>query len=82
MACDHYHRFEEDIALMGEIGLQAYRLSLAWPRILPDGTGAVNEEGLAFYDRLIDTLLANNITPWSPLYHWDFPSKVFQKVGG
>ena len=61
VACDHYHRFEEDIALMGEIGLQAYRLSLAWPRILPDGTGAVNEEGLAFYDRLIDTLLANNM---------------------
>ena len=81
VACDHYHRFEEDIALMGEIGLQAYRLSLAWPRILPDGTGAVNEEGLAFYDRLIDTLLANNITPWVTLYHWDFPSKVFQKGG-
>ena len=81
VACDHYHRFEEDIALMGEIGLQAYRLSLAWPRILPDGTGAVNEEGLAFYDRLIDTLLANNITPWVTLYHWDFPSKVFQRIG-
>ena len=82
VACDHYHRFEEDIALMGEIGLQAYRLSLAWPRILPDGTGAVNEEGLAFYDRLIDTLLANNITPWVTLYHWDFPSKVSRKVVG
>ena len=81
VACDHYHRFEEDIALMGEIGLQAYRLSLAWPRILPDGTGAVNEEGLAFYDRLIDTLLANNITPWVTLYHWDFPSTVFQRGG-
>ena len=81
VACDHYHRFEEDIALMGEIGLQAYRLSLAWPRILPEGTGAVNEEGLAFYDRLIDTLLANNITPWVTLYHWDFPSKLFQQGG-
>lgn len=81
VACDHYHRWKEDVALMKEIGLQAYRLSLAWPRIMPNGTGATNEPGLAFYDRLIDELLAAGITPWVTLYHWDLPLAL-QRRGG
>ena len=81
LACDHYHRYREDVALMKEIGLQAYRLSVMWPRILPEGTGAVNEKGLAFYDRLIDTLLDAGITPWVTLFHWDFPAALFHRGG-
>ena len=81
LACDHYHRYREDVALMKEIGLQAYRLSVMWPRILPAGTGAVNEKGLAFYDRLIDTLLDAGITPWVTLFHWDFPAALFHRGG-
>jgi beta-glucosidase len=81
VACDHYHRWEEDVAVMKEIGLQAYRLSLAWPRIMPTGTGATNETGLEFYDRLIDGLLAAGITPWVTLYHWDLPLAL-QRRGG
>ena len=81
LACDHYHRHREDVALMKEIGLQAYRLSVMWPRILPAGTGAVNEKGLAFYDRLIDTLLDAGITPWVTLFHWDFPAALFHRGG-
>jgi len=73
IACDHYHRYAEDVALMREMGAQAYRLSLSWPRIMPEGTGRVNEAGLAFYDRLIDSLLAAGITPWVTLFHWDLP---------
>lgn len=79
VACDHYHRYAEDVALMRDLGAQAYRLSVAWPRILPDGTGAVNEKGLAFYDRLIDSLLAANITPWVTLFHWDLPQALQQR---
>jgi beta-glucosidase len=81
VACDHYHRWREDVALMKEGGLQAYRLSLAWPRIQPLGTGKVNASGLAFYDRLIDRLLAANITPWVTLYHWDLPQALQQRGG-
>jgi beta-galactosidase len=81
VACDHYHRFREDVGIMHDLGLQAYRLSLSWPRILPDGTGAPNEKGLAFYDELIDALLAANITPWVTLYHWDLP-EALQWRGG
>ncbi len=81
VACDHYHRFREDVGIMRDLGLQAYRLSLSWPRILPDGTGRPNEKGLAFYDQLIDALLAANITPWVTLYHWDLP-EALQLRGG
>jgi beta-glucosidase len=76
VACDHYHRYPEDIALMRELGVSAYRFSVAWPRILPNGRGAVNEKGLAFYDRLIDALLAAGIEPWLCLYHWDLPQAL------
>src|SRR3954463_16283524 len=81
VACDHYHRWEEDVALMKEIELKAYRLSIAWPRIQPTGVGAPNDKGLAFYDRLIDALLAAGITPWVTLYHWDLPLAL-QDLGG
>lgn len=81
VACDHYHRYKEDIALMKEMGLQAYRFSLSWARILPDGTGKVNEKGLDFYDRLIDTLLENGIEPYVTLYHWDLPYELHKQGG-
>ena len=82
VATDHYHRYPEDIALMHKMGLGAYRFSVAWPRILPQGRGAVNEKGLAFYDRLIDGLLEKNITPWLCLYHWDLPQELQEAGGG
>ena len=81
VACDHYHRWRDDIALMRELGLQAYRFSIAWPRILPEGTGTVNQAGLDFYDRLVDGLLEAGITPFATLYHWDLP-QVLQDEGG
>jgi beta-glucosidase len=81
MACDHYHRWREDVALMAELKLQAYRLSIAWPRILPEGTGSVNPAGLDFYDRLVDALLEQNIQPFVTLYHWDLP-QALQDAGG
>jgi beta-glucosidase len=81
VACDHYHRFPEDIALMQGMGLGAYRFSLSWPRILPQGTGAVNEKGLAFYDRLVDGLLEAGVTPWATLFHWDYPYDLFCRGG-
>jgi beta-glucosidase len=81
VACDHYHRYPEDIALMRRLGLDSYRLSIAWPRVLPAGTGQVNPEGVAFYDRLIDGLLEAGITPYATLYHWDLP-QVLQDRGG
>jgi len=81
VACDHYHRWQEDVRLMHALGINAYRLSLSWPRILPDGVGTTNEAGLAFYDRLIDALLAAGITPWVTLYHWDFPLGLQQRGG-
>ncbi|WOO40084.1 GH1 family beta-glucosidase [Rubellicoccus peritrichatus] len=73
VACDHYHRYSEDIEIMQAIGLQAYRLSVSWPRIMPEGKGAINTKGLEFYDRLIDELLEAGITPWVTLFHWDYP---------
>jgi beta-glucosidase len=81
VACDHYHRWRDDIALMRELGLQAYRFSIAWPRVLPEGTGAINQAGLDFYDRLVDGLLEAGITPFATLYHWDLP-QVLQDEGG
>jgi beta-glucosidase len=81
VACDHYHRYPDDVALMQQLGVQAYRFSIAWPRILPHGTGEVNEAGLNFYDKLVDTLLAANITPFVTLYHWDLP-QALQDEGG
>src|SRR5690348_3685660 len=81
VAADHYHRVEEDVDLMVKLGLGAYRFSLAWPRILPEGRGAVNAAGLDFYDRLVDTLLARGIQPFATLYHWDLPS-VLEQAGG
>jgi beta-glucosidase len=81
IACDHYHRYREDIALMKRLGVQAYRFSVAWPRILPRGQGSANEPGLCFYDRLIDELLTAGIQPWLCLYHWDLP-QALEDLGG
>jgi len=81
VACDHYHRWREDVALLKALGVDAYRLSLSWSRIMPAGTGAVNEAGLRFYDELIDGLLAAGITPWVTLFHWDLP-QALQERGG
>jgi beta-glucosidase len=81
VACDHYHRFREDIALMKRLGLKHYRFSVAWPRILPMGRGKVNQPGLDFYGRLVDALLEAGIEPFATLYHWDLP-QVLQDEGG
>jgi beta-glucosidase len=81
VACDHYHRYREDVALMQEFGVQAYRFSVAWPRIMPEGRGAINKAGLAFYDRLIDAVMAAGIEPWLCLYHWDLPQVLGDKGG-
>lgn len=75
-ACDHYHRYSEDVALMQRLGLQAYRFSVSWSRIMPEGAGAVNAAGLGFYDRLVDSLLAAGIQPMATLYHWDLPAAL------
>ncbi len=80
-ACDHYHRYPEDIALMRQLGLKAYRFSVSWPRILPAGTGRISEAGLDFYDRLTDALLAANIEPFITLHHWDYPQALFEQGG-
>ena len=81
IACDHYHRYKEDVKLMAELGLKAYRFSIAWTRILPDGTGKINEKGLEFYSNLVDELLKYNITPYVTLYHWDLPYCLQLKGG-
>jgi beta-glucosidase len=81
VACDHYHRWQEDIALMRAIGLPAYRFSISWPRLLPQGTGRPNLPGLDFYSRLVDALLENGIQPYVTLYHWDLP-QALQDQGG
>jgi beta-glucosidase len=81
VACDHYRRWREDVRLMRGLGAKAYRLSLAWPRLLPNGTGRPNPKGLAFYDRLIDGLLAAGITPWVTLFHWDLPQTLQRRRG-
>jgi len=81
VACDQYHRYAEDVALMKDLGLRGYRFSIAWPRVFPDGKGALNQKGLDYYSRLIDELLANGITPFPTLYHWDLP-QALQDEGG
>jgi beta-glucosidase len=80
-ACDHYHRWPEDIALMKQAGFNSYRFSIAWPRIVPAGTGAINEKGLDFYDRLVDGILEAGIRPMACLYHWDLPQPLEDKGG-
>ncbi|MFF0410337.1 GH1 family beta-glucosidase [Kitasatospora sp. NPDC004745] len=81
VACDHYHRYPEDIALMKGLGLDGYRFSIAWPRVQPTGAGAVNPAGLAFYDRLVDALLEAGITPLPTLFHWDLPQALEDRGG-
>lgn len=81
LACDHYHRYEEDVAAMKEMGLKAYRFSIDWSRVLPDGTGRVNEAGIAFYNRLIDALLEHGIEPYITLYHWELPYELYKRGG-
>ena len=81
VACDHYHKYKEDVALMKQIGLRAYRLSISWPRVMPEGTGAVNSKGLDFYDKLIDELLAAGIAPYVTLFHWDYPNELYGRGG-
>ncbi len=81
IACDHYHRYREDVALMHDLGLDAYRFSISWSRILPEGTGRVNQAGLDFYRRLTDALLENDIKPMATLYHWDLPAALDDRGG-
>ncbi len=81
VACDHYHRYVEDVALMADLGLASYRYSIAWPRVQPDGTGPVNPRGLDFYDRLTDELIGRGIDPVVTLYHWDLPQSLEDRGG-
>ena len=81
-ACNHYNLYKEDVQLMKNIGIDAYRFSFSWPRVFPDGEGNINQKGLDFYDRLIDELLANDITPYATLFHWDLPQALESKYGG
>src|SRR5579862_9347491 len=81
IAVDHYHRTQSDLSLIADLGMNAYCFSLAWPRIIPDGVGAVNGKGLDFYERLIDDMLAKGITPVAKLYHWDLPQALEDRGG-
>ncbi len=81
VACDHYRRYADDVKLMSELGLQSYRFSISWSRILPNGTGVVNGHGLDFYERLVDALLAANIKPNATLFHWDLPAALDDRGG-
>lgn len=81
VACDHYHRFREDVALMKKIGLKSYRFSVSWPRVIPEGTGRVNEKGLKFYSDLVDALTEAGIEPLVTLYHWDLPLALYRRGG-
>ena len=73
VAADHYHRYRDDVAVMAGLGLNAYRFSVSWPRVIPKGAGAANQQGLDFYKRLVDALLEKQIRPFITLYHWDLP---------
>ncbi|HSK68793.1 MAG TPA: GH1 family beta-glucosidase [Candidatus Limnocylindria bacterium] len=81
VACDHYHRYEEDLALLAGFGIRNYRFSVSWPRLLPEGTGRANEKGLAFYDRLIDAMLEKGVRPLMTLFHWDYPAELLKRGG-
>lgn len=81
VACDSYHRPEEDAALLADMGATGYRLSIAWPRVIPGGDGVINDAGLAYYDRLVDALLARGVDPWVTLFHWDFPACLYRRGG-
>lgn len=81
VACDHFHRYREDIALMAELGVRHYRFSISWPRVIPEGRGTVNEAGLAFYEQLVDCLLEHGITPHATLFHWDSPQALEDRYG-
>jgi len=81
VACDHYHRWREDVALMHALGMNAYRFSISWSRVLPDGRGSINPRGLAFYDRLVDAVLEHGIAPMITLYHWDLPAALDDRGG-
>ena len=81
VACDHYHRYKEDVQLMKEMGLKAYRFSIDWSRVLPDGFGRVNEKGIEFYNHLIDELVENKIEPYITLYHWELPYEIYKRGG-
>ncbi|HEY3297260.1 MAG TPA: GH1 family beta-glucosidase [Armatimonadota bacterium] len=81
VSTDHYHKYAEDARMMGEMGLSAYRMSISWPRVLPDGVGRINQAGLDFYDRLVDALIENGVNPWVTLFHWDFPRELYLKGG-
>ena len=81
VACDHVARFADDVALMKQLGLKAYRFSISWPRVIPEGTGQVNARGLAFYERLVDALLEAGITPYVTLFHWDYPQALYHRGG-
>jgi len=81
IACDHYHKYKDDVALMSKLGIKAYRFSISWPRIFPEGTERINEKGVTFYSDLIDELLANDIEPYITLFHWDYPYALHKKGG-
>ncbi len=81
VACDHYHRWQEDLDIAQRMGLNAYRFSISWPRVITDATGTINEEGLQFYSDLVDGMLARGLQPWATLYHWDLP-QYLQEQGG
>ncbi len=81
IACDHYHRYKEDIAIMKALGLKSYRFSISWPRVLPKGYGEVNKKGLQFYVNLVDELLNAGIEPMVTLYHWNLPTEICYAVG-
>lgn len=81
VACDHYHRYKEDVALLKELGVNAYRFSVSWTRLLPSGQGEINTKGADFYSRLVDELLKNDITPFVTIHHWDYPLELYYKGG-
>jgi len=81
ITCDHYNRWKEDVGWLSKLGVNSYRLSVAWPRVLPDGSGRIEQRGLDFYDRLVDALFERQIEPWVCLFHWDFPLSLFQRGG-